>query len=298
MSAGWFEKSWDDFKVERRRKHKVQYQKISSGVGGNATVVSAVYHVLTLTNVAGSEEHCELVVAMVSASGLWWWFGVFTRVTTQVSSLAASQMSSGLTTLELLLSRASDLFIDLQRFAAVDSWMRFVWLALCPTLFLVLLAKTAIGWRGWWRWWYGCCCVGPLRLEFTPNDGDKFLWLWLSHSFDLVDPLPKIPVVGWTFNVAEAPHDCRCLCSLSGTRLSSCVFCDVIDEVKLLRLPSNSLPLGHMVESNTSIELVMAWSHRQQSRNSSIVTTPSWLRSIFYEIPFPEEEKREQRDNK
>lgn len=38
---------------------------------------------------------------------------------------------------------------------------------------------------------------------------------------------------------------------------------------------------GQKDESKTSIEFFMAWSHRQQSRNSSIVTTPSLLRSIF-----------------
>lgn len=38
---------------------------------------------------------------------------------------------------------------------------------------------------------------------------------------------------------------------------------------------------GQMDESKTSIEFFIAWSYRQQSRNSSIVTTPSWLRSIF-----------------
>jgi hypothetical protein len=48
----------------------------------------------------------------------------------------------------------------------------------------------------------------------------------------------------------------------------------------------SSMLIGQMVESNTSIELVIAWSHRQQSRNSSIVTTPSLFLSIFYSIAF------------
>lgn len=264
---------------ERRSRTTVQYQNISSWDDGSATDAS-VYQVLTLTRVGDSVDWVlMLIFAIVSMSVLWRWLGVFTTAT-QLSSTSfapssppssALQMSSRLMVLELLLSTAFDLFIDLQRFAAVDSWMRFVWLALCPTLFFVLLPKTVSGW--WCGWWY-CCCVGPFRFDVCPSDGDRFLWLWLSVDFECVDPLP-LPLcfaVDWTFNFTIWVE--------SGARCGA--FCDDNDEVKLRRLPSSSLPLGHMVESNTSIEFVMAWSQRQQSRNSSIVTTPSWFRSIFW----------------
>lgn len=170
------------------------------------------------------------------------------------------QMSSRLMVLELLLSTTFDPLIDLQRFAAVDSWMRFVWLALCPALFFVLLPKM---FRGWWRCWYCCCCVGPERFECALNDSDKSLWFCLSCKPELDVPLPQWIVGALRLKLAAQVVGCS------------------FDWATVLRY---SWPLGHMVESNTSIELVIAWSHRQQSMNSSIVTTPSWLRSIFCRI--------------
>lgn len=280
----------------KKEKKEVQYQNITPCVDDGRETVDSVYHSFTLTSVGDSVDWV-LMLMFVSISMLWRLF-VTPATTTQLSSSSSTsssssssalQMSSRLMALELLLSTAFDLFIDLQRFAAVDSWMRLVWLALCPTLFFVLLPKTVKG----WLWWFGCCCcccvVGPFQFDFSPNDDDKFLWLWLSYNFDFVDSLPLCFSAEWTFNFAEwLEIGSRSFC-FCGRRLclvfwsSSRAFCDDNDEANFLRLLSISLsPLGHMVESKTSIEFVMAWSHRQQSRNSSIVTTPSWFLSIFY----------------
>ena len=290
------------FGGDRKTRKKVQYQNITPCDDVGNDTVESVYQVLTLTRVGDSADWVlMLLLATVSTSILWRLLGVFvTAAQLSVSSSTSStssalQMSSRLMALELLLSTAFDLFIDLQRFAAVDSWMRFVWLALCPTLFFVLLPKTVKGW-----WWYCCCCcwlccfvVGPFLFKFSPNDGDNFLWLWLSYNFDFVDSLPLCFDIEWTFNFTgwlEIGSWTFCCCCRWCSFFSGS-FC--VDEVSFFRLPSDSSPpLGHMVESKTSIEFVIAWSHRQQSRNSSIVTTPSWFLSIFWN------EKREQKSYK
>lgn len=176
------------------------------------------------------------------------------------------------------------------------------------------------------------------------DDSNKVLWLSMSDDDDvrlfdcelfsvfiieiemdafsssslLLDELETILLRRCLFSFSSTTHSfnlCRCwmvwICILWGFDFaSSSSSSSIVPAASESSREHSLLSLGQMVESKTSMEFFIAWSRRQQSRNSSIVTTPSWFLSIFCVRPFPSfsivpqlsgnegEEKRREKNNK